>query len=225
MNQTVLLWIKGLVAAFIGGAANSITAIIIDPQAFNLGEQWAKTASFALVSGVVSAALYLKKSPLPGVGVKDTLTALLICALLLPLTACGKEKSLAQIGLDVNVGIQGAVKTLREINQAGRLSDAEYSRLLDRFEMAQAHADRLNQQLDALAVIDGSNKSEVLLAIGELSALIAAIARELDPQNEGLQRVAFFARLGVIALNSAAIAVAGINKPVAPSALRIREAL
>lgn len=58
-------WLKGLLAAFIGGSANAVTVMVIDPTAFNLNEQWRKTASAALVSGLVSAALYLKQSPLP----------------------------------------------------------------------------------------------------------------------------------------------------------------
>jgi hypothetical protein len=58
-------WLKGLAAAFVGGAANMITVVVVDPQAFNLGDQWKKTAIAALVGGVLAAAGYLKQSPIP----------------------------------------------------------------------------------------------------------------------------------------------------------------
>lgn len=58
-------WLKGLFAAFIGGAANVITVVIVDPVAFNFGEQWHKTATAAAVGGILAAAMYLKQSPLP----------------------------------------------------------------------------------------------------------------------------------------------------------------
>lgn len=59
-------WIKGLISAIIGGAANAVTVMVVDPLAFNLGEGLSKLASVALVSAIVSAAMYLKQSPLPG---------------------------------------------------------------------------------------------------------------------------------------------------------------
>jgi hypothetical protein len=67
----VFLWGKGLVAAFIGGAANSVSVMIVDPVAFNLNEGVSKVGTVALVSGVVSAALYLKQSPIPEIKKDD----------------------------------------------------------------------------------------------------------------------------------------------------------
>ena len=60
------VWFKGLISAIIGGAANSVTVMIIDPQQFNLGDGGDKLGVVALVSAIVSAAMYLKSSPLPG---------------------------------------------------------------------------------------------------------------------------------------------------------------
>lgn len=60
------MWLKGLIAAAIGGAANAVTVMIVDPVAFNLQDGGKKLAMVALVSAIVSAALYLKQSPLPG---------------------------------------------------------------------------------------------------------------------------------------------------------------
>lgn len=59
-------WIRGLVASVIGGAAHSVSVVIIDPTNFNLTNGWQKLASFAAVSALISAALFLQKSPLPG---------------------------------------------------------------------------------------------------------------------------------------------------------------
>ena len=58
-------WLRGLISAVIGGAANSITVMIVDPQSFNLEDGLGKVGSVALISAVVAAAMYLRKSPLP----------------------------------------------------------------------------------------------------------------------------------------------------------------
>ena len=67
MDKT-LLWFKGLIAAFIGGAANAVVLMIVDPATFNIKEGLSKVGTVALVSGIVSAAMYLKKSPVPNGG-------------------------------------------------------------------------------------------------------------------------------------------------------------
>lgn len=58
-------WFKGLVSAIIGGAANSITVMIVEPTEFNFEEGLGKLGAVALVSAIVAAAMYLKQSPLP----------------------------------------------------------------------------------------------------------------------------------------------------------------
>lgn len=58
-------WTKGLISAIIGGAANSVTVMIVDPLAFNMQEGFGKLGMVALVSAIVAAAMYLKQSPLP----------------------------------------------------------------------------------------------------------------------------------------------------------------
>jgi len=59
-------WIHGLAAAFIGGAAASITNLIVAPESFNATPEGLRKLGWAiLASGVVAAALYLKQSPLP----------------------------------------------------------------------------------------------------------------------------------------------------------------
>ena len=59
-------WLKGLASAAIGGAANSITVMAIDPKQFNLTDGLVKLGTVAAISAVVSIAMYLKSSPLPG---------------------------------------------------------------------------------------------------------------------------------------------------------------
>lgn len=67
------LWLHGLVAAFVGGAAGALDSalvlVLVAPQDFNLGSGFYRlllTASvFALLSGFKVAAAYLKKSPVP----------------------------------------------------------------------------------------------------------------------------------------------------------------
>jgi hypothetical protein len=60
------IWLRGLVAAAIGGAASSVTAMIVDPATFNIATGLPQVGQMAAVSAAVSAALYLKQSPLPG---------------------------------------------------------------------------------------------------------------------------------------------------------------
>lgn len=62
MNAPV--WAKGLLAAFIGGASNVMTLMIVDPVTFNITD-WKKTLTAALVGGVLAIAMYLKSSPIP----------------------------------------------------------------------------------------------------------------------------------------------------------------
>jgi len=64
------IWIKGLISAIIGGAANSIGLMIADPLTFNLGDGLGKLKAVCIVSAIVSAAMYLKSSPLPNGGSK-----------------------------------------------------------------------------------------------------------------------------------------------------------
>ena len=65
MNTVV--WVKGLIAAVIGGVANSVTLMIADPQNFNLGEGINKLLTVAATSAIIAAAAYLAKSPIPEV--------------------------------------------------------------------------------------------------------------------------------------------------------------
>jgi len=59
-------WLKGLLSAIIGGAANAVTLVIVDPQNFNLDQGKTQLAMICIVQALVSAAMYLKQSPLPG---------------------------------------------------------------------------------------------------------------------------------------------------------------
>lgn len=58
-------WLHGLIGAIIGGGANAITVIVLDPLQFNLQAGWKNLLMATIVSGIVAAALYLKSSPLP----------------------------------------------------------------------------------------------------------------------------------------------------------------
>ena len=58
-------WIKGLLSACIGGAANSVTVMIIDPVQFNFSAGLSKLGAVAGISALLSVAMFLKQSPLP----------------------------------------------------------------------------------------------------------------------------------------------------------------
>ena len=59
------IWFKGLVSALIGGASTAVTTMIVSPAEFNLDGGLEKVGMVAAVSAIVSAANYLKKSPMP----------------------------------------------------------------------------------------------------------------------------------------------------------------
>lgn len=61
-----LLWLRGLVAAIINGAATAITTAIVAPDQFNLTTGKGNLISVMVVAAIFGAASYLKQSPLPG---------------------------------------------------------------------------------------------------------------------------------------------------------------
>ncbi len=63
--NTTRVWIEGLVAALVGGAANAVTVIVVDPLNFNLGEGLPKLLQVVTVGAIVAAAAFLKQSPIP----------------------------------------------------------------------------------------------------------------------------------------------------------------
>ncbi|HVJ09708.1 MAG TPA: hypothetical protein VM554_15125 [Acidisarcina sp.] len=61
------IWIKGLVAAIVHGAAAATTAVIVDPSAFAANRSGLlHLAAVAGVSALFGAAGYLTQSPIPG---------------------------------------------------------------------------------------------------------------------------------------------------------------
>lgn len=57
-------WFQGILAAVIGGAANTVCAIAVDPVAFNFNDL-PKLGKMAVGAAVISLAFYLKQSPVP----------------------------------------------------------------------------------------------------------------------------------------------------------------
>lgn len=62
---TLRRWVHGLVAAVINGCASGVVLVIADPIDFNIWTGREKLISTSLVLGLLSAANYLKTSPLP----------------------------------------------------------------------------------------------------------------------------------------------------------------
>ncbi|MDE3178917.1 MAG: hypothetical protein KGM47_10110 [Acidobacteriota bacterium] len=61
------VWLKGLAAAVISSAANSVSVLLADPSHFSPGAAggFRNLGIIALISAIVGAALYLKQSPVP----------------------------------------------------------------------------------------------------------------------------------------------------------------
>jgi hypothetical protein len=67
VTDNTRIWLHGLGAAAIGSSASSIATILVAPDRFNLTSLSGTGHVFmvAVVAGVVNAAAYLAKSPLP----------------------------------------------------------------------------------------------------------------------------------------------------------------
>lgn len=65
--QTFLKWLQGLFAVGISSAAGGVAIVIVDPMTFNLHQGLGKLAEVCGVLFLIHVALYLQKSPLPGV--------------------------------------------------------------------------------------------------------------------------------------------------------------
>lgn len=68
MNK-IEVWLKGLLAAAISGAANSIAVIVVDPDHFSPAAVggFKKLGLVAVTGAAVGAVMYLKQSPVPNV--------------------------------------------------------------------------------------------------------------------------------------------------------------
>jgi hypothetical protein len=62
----VSVWLKGLIAALIGGAANGLAVRFVDAEHFNVDDGIGALLKITAVGAVVSVLAYLKQSPIPG---------------------------------------------------------------------------------------------------------------------------------------------------------------
>lgn len=58
-------WLRGLFSAAIGGAANSVVVVLVDPMTFNLQEGIVKLGWVALAGVIIAVAMFLQRSPIP----------------------------------------------------------------------------------------------------------------------------------------------------------------
>ena len=145
----------------------------------------------------------------------------LLLALALLLQGCDRETTLAQVGLQVNIGLNGGAKTLGALERAGKLDPLTYRRLLSKIAAAQRIADQLNAELDRLAVIDAADRPALLRQIGELSGAVADIISEI-PETKDSADVIFYLRLAKAALTGASVSVAALKAPAAPGDVRVK---
>ena len=58
-------WLKGLIAAVVGGAANTGAAVIVAPETFNFGTGLGKLLSMIGAGAIIALLHYLQQSPVP----------------------------------------------------------------------------------------------------------------------------------------------------------------
>jgi hypothetical protein len=71
-------WIKGIVAAFVGGGAGAVTSGVVvslgDPQQYNMGTQkfYVLVGTVFAMSGMMNMMAFLRTKPLPDVKQRET---------------------------------------------------------------------------------------------------------------------------------------------------------
>jgi len=65
MPDYVVKWLKGLLSALIGGAANGLAAILVDPVNFNFETGKSKLGLMTIAGAIIAVLNFLKQSPLP----------------------------------------------------------------------------------------------------------------------------------------------------------------
>lgn len=178
MNETVLNWFKTLFATFIQGAVTSITVIIVDPIAFNFADQWKKTLMVAVISGIIGACLYLKKSPLPGVDGSTLGVFLLSTALILgSLGAACKEtksyKTAVQACYDLSVGINATVQVTMQLNKQGTITNDTYLVILEAERTLALANEEFRKLLLQAGEINTTNKFAFIGVIDSISQSLA----------------------------------------------------
>lgn len=63
--QSWLKWVKGLIATFIGAAADVVVNTVVAPDVFNFQAGLKPLLASAVIKGGLAVAFYLKQSPLP----------------------------------------------------------------------------------------------------------------------------------------------------------------
>ena len=62
-KETAKIWAKNLLAAAIGGSANVVALLVVDPLRFS--GDWKALGTAAGIGALIAVAGYLKQSPLP----------------------------------------------------------------------------------------------------------------------------------------------------------------
>ena len=70
--QAFVAWIKGLVSVAISAAAGGVAMVVVDPSTFNLHAGIGKLGEVCGVLALTHAAMYLARSPLPGVNMNGS---------------------------------------------------------------------------------------------------------------------------------------------------------
>lgn len=155
---------------------------------------------------------------------KRTVTSLVLAVAVLAQSflsmACGSERSLAKVGYDLNIGINTTAHVVIDLRKQGIIfknDDAGYKQFLLLIDNSQKAADDLNRELDKIAVLDGTNRKQVLDYIDKLATQLV-LARQIAGKQLPPQVVNAIA-IGQAALNGARIVVASYStskpKPLA----------
>ena len=153
----------------------------------------------------------------------------LLCTFALLLSACGGQKSkeikLAEVGRNVNLSLNEGVKFLRDAHDRKLIADAPYATALGHIRKIQIAADRANERLDALAVLDTTNSIAVVEALDDI---VIAVQDALDDPNiatlspDMRLRVANILTGFSLSVNLAKTIVASLQKPTPTASIKFQ---
>jgi hypothetical protein len=136
-----------------------------------------------------------------------------------------KDIQLAELGREINRGLNETVKALRTAHRGGLLQDAPYAFLLHKAKAIQTAADHANATLDQLSTLDLNNRENVLAALTEITLAVQNATNDplftlLSPNvQQQVNRVLSGISIGV---QIASTLVSGLTRPTPPKDIRFQ---
>lgn len=172
-------WVQSLLAAFISGGANSVSAMMIAPETFNIHDL-KRLGTLFIASGIIGAVMFLKKSPLPGKDGTNFMVSFLMIALVLSTTTqvgCNSSQfqTLVKSARAISIGLKAAPKSLSALHAQGFITDEDYVVDLKGLKSIVQLQDQFIDLLSTSSQIDDTNKTQYLNLVAQLAVSLQVL--------------------------------------------------